>query len=84
LTDHTTEKTLRGYAYLVLGDGHVTVPPSIATSALAKQAMMRLLAEYDLPDETLIFEETDDGLAVRADPTYWIGFSGHLVHRSHS
>lgn len=82
MTDHTTEKTLRGYAYLALGDGHVTVPASIATPADAKQAALRLLAEYDLPDETLIFDETAEGLAIRTDPEYWRGFSGRLVHRS--
>jgi hypothetical protein len=72
-----TEKILRGFAYMALGDGHATVPRSIGTSADAKRTALRLLADYDLPDDALIFEDTAVGLSIRANPEHWGGFAGY-------
>ena len=43
-----TERILRGFAYMGLGDGHATVPASLASIDDVKRVAARLLADYDL------------------------------------
>lgn len=71
-----TERILRGFAYMGLGDGHATVPPSIGSIEDVKDVAMRLLADYDLPEGALIFDETPAGVSIRPDPELWGGFIG--------
>jgi hypothetical protein len=70
------ETILRGFAYMGLGDGHATVPASIAAIDDVKQAAMRLLADYDLPEGALKIEEVPGGVTIRRDPELWGGFIG--------
>jgi hypothetical protein len=72
-----TEKILRGFAYMGLGDGHATVPASIASINDVKQVAMMLLADYDLPEGALIVEETAEGVSIRPDREIWGGFIGY-------
>jgi len=72
-----TERILRGFAYMGLGDGHATVPASIASLDDVKQVAWRLLTDYDLPDGALVFEEVPGGVSIRPDPELWGGFIGY-------
>jgi hypothetical protein len=60
-----------------LGDGHATVPTSIASIEDVKQAAMRLLTDYDLPEGALNIEEVPGGTSIRPDPELWGGFVGY-------
>lgn len=72
-----TERILRGFAYMGLGDGHATVPASIASIDDVKRVATRLLADYDLPEAALVFEEVPGGVSIRPDPELWGGFMGY-------
>ena len=71
-----TERILRGFAYTALGDGHATVPASVASIDDVKQVAMMLLADYDLPEAALVFEETAGGVSIRPDTAIGGGFIG--------